>query len=211
MLPSKILAAIATLLDSDDWLVRYHALDAFRRPQSMLSDKILTAVAARLKDETPHVRYLATAVLAVLGRGVLSSETVMSLAHCMDDSHALPRHGALGALSEQQMLSDEILMAVVAQLDEGHSYIQDRAEALLRRHEKFYGGLMGGPRFVDLYPVLLRGSFEKQLSLYMTEDNTCLNFSDGTRVISVATQGNKIREMIQRARPANHPISRRKK
>lgn len=201
-LPEEILRAMVELLGHKNSHVQASAINALSR-QSMLSSEILTALTARLKDDEYTVRWAASQTLE--RRGLLSSETLSAFVNRIHDPDENARWFALGTLGHQAMLPNEILTLVAARLEDEYLKVRARAETVLRRHDEFYRGLLQGPRAKDLYRILLEKSFMEQLSLYMTEDNTRINFSDGTRVISIDARGNNFREMVQSARPANYP------
>ncbi|KAH8884294.1 hypothetical protein GQ53DRAFT_797897 [Thozetella sp. PMI_491] len=174
--------------DHQDRDVRYAATDALRQ-QSDLPVEILQAIIAQLEDQDRGVRYAATKALAIIAwledqdQDVRYAATealaiVVRLKHQDQDvryaaTKVLPiiarlkhqdrdvRYAATDALRQQSDLPEEILQAIVAQLED-----QDRG-VILRRHRVFYSTLHNSPSVKSLYEIFLRRSFTEQWSWYI--------------------------------------------
>ncbi|KAI6777684.1 nacht nucleoside triphosphatase [Emericellopsis cladophorae] len=89
---------------------------------SILSDEVLTQVAARLDDSDWHVR--GAAVEALAARDQLSDEVLTQVAARLDDSNVYVRGAAVEALAARGQLSDEVLTQVAARLDDSEWLVQ---------------------------------------------------------------------------------------
>ncbi|KAK3347627.1 hypothetical protein B0H65DRAFT_587565 [Neurospora tetraspora] len=103
-----------------------HALQA----QSSLSDKLLTAVVARLGDENGDVRKAASYVLKA--QSSLSDKLLTAVIARLEDEDWSVRWAALHVLQAQSSLSDELFTAVVARLEDEDWSVREAALRVLQ-------------------------------------------------------------------------------
>lgn len=105
-------------------------------------------------------------------------------------------------LIAQSSLPNQILTAVSLLLESEST--GDLAEAVLRRHKRFYTKLLSGPCVGSLLKIFLRRSFEEQWSWYVEERTSFVNAPDGVRNASIDNM-KEFMDMVMKARPPGIP------
>ncbi|KAL7784928.1 hypothetical protein V8C37DRAFT_413165 [Trichoderma ceciliae] len=204
-LPNKILEAIAARLEHKDCAVREAAIEASGQ-QPALPNEILKAIAAQLEHKDRAVRK--AAIMALGQQSALPNEILKAIVARLEHKDQAIRETAIEALRWQSALPKEILEAIAARLEDKNKVIREAAETILRRHREFYCTLLNGPDVTSLYKVLLKRSFEEQLSWYIDDGNSCINMLEGTCIGTSIDNHNDVKAKIENARPTNFPVGR---
>ncbi|KAL6836761.1 armadillo-type protein [Trichoderma sp. SZMC 28015] len=200
-LHNKLLKVSSALLEDKDSLVRSFAIE-FLGHEVALSSESLEAIAAKLGDEDRGVRI--RAVHALCRQPALPQEILKVVVARLEEKHDDMRHYVTTASLDQSALPDEILKTMVPRLEDDDESVQEAAEDVIRRHEKFYLTLLKGNNVTALYKILLQQSFEEELIWYIDDGHLCINMPEGIRRVSIDTHDN-IMAAIETARPANFP------
>lgn len=200
-LPDEILIALITQSEDGDMFGEVASYEVLYQRAS-LSNEILNAVAARLEDKNANVRYCVICVLDALP--VLPQEIIKTLTTQLNDEKPYIRRWIIRVLNRQPTLLNETLKALTLRLKDHNESVQEAAEAVIRRHEELYCTLLKGEYVTSIYKILLRQSFQEQLSCYIEDGHFCLNMPEGIRRVSIGKHDN-IMNVITSARPANFP------
>ncbi|KAF4337556.1 peptidase C14 [Fusarium beomiforme] len=199
-LPEAILQAIMESLNDTEEDVRGAAVDALGS-QSTLPEEILQAIVARLEDSDRYVRMAAMDALS--GQSTLPESILQSVVERLEDPKRYVRRAAMDVLHRQSTLSKAILQAVALRLESENA--RDLAEDILRRHGEFYSTLVNGRFVKSLYRILLRRSFEEQVSWYVEDGSSCILMPGGCRRASLQNHQDQFMARIAEARPRDFP------
>ena len=117
------------------------------------------------------------------------------------------RIARIAILGRQAVLPNTIL-DITALLSDEHMYVRRiAADLLVCKDYTYICTLLKVPFITSLYNNLLERSFEEQESWYFEKkkNNSYVNMPDSIREFSIDIQQNELRELINKARPADHP------
>ncbi|KAL7797071.1 armadillo-type protein [Trichoderma afarasin] len=174
-LPEEVFKAVAARLDDEDQSIREVTVRSLGK-QVALPNEVLKSIAARLGDESESVR---EAAVRSLGQQIaLPDEIIKAIAARLEDDDGSVREAAVQFLSQQTALPDEILIAIAARLKDETKSVRQTAVFAIRRHREFYCTHFTASDAASLYDVLFLLSFQEQLSWYVDDDYTYINFPE---------------------------------
>ncbi|KAL6814117.1 armadillo-type protein [Trichoderma camerunense] len=175
-LPKEIVKAVVARLDDEEKSIRQATVRCLGQ-QVALPNDILRVMAVRLEDESESVR---EATVRSLGQQVaLPNEVIKAIAARLEDDDGSVREAVVQFLSQQTTLPDEILIAIAARLKDEVKSVRQTAVFAIRRHREFYCTHLTASHAASLYDVLFLLSFQEQLSWYVDDDYTYINFPEG--------------------------------
>lgn len=191
-LPEKARDALMFHLKDNAAEVRLAVVHVLGR-QLLSSESGLDALAHVLMDEAePNVR---RAVIHMISREPLLSENLLSsLLSCLDD----PSTGgfAANALSNQQILSDRVLEALICRLEYVNADISFTLERILWKHKLFSSAVCRASILPHVYKNWVKKSFQEQLSCYIKDDTFFVNSLYGIERISSSLGMYDLRELL---------------
>ncbi|PFH61127.1 hypothetical protein XA68_18134 [Ophiocordyceps unilateralis] len=202
-LSEEILTVVVRMLDDDNKQPYLKVVLNVLQKQPSLSDEILTIIVRMLDDDEDS--YLRIKALEVLRKQPsLSDEILTVVVRMLDDDKGdrLLLKTVLGLLMHQSELSEEILTAAAQLLESeraGHL-----AEAVLRKHERFYSTLLVGSSAGSLLKTLSRLAFGEQVSWYIQNGRSCINMPDGIRTFGIDDE-EELMNLLNEARLPDAP------
>ncbi len=119
----------------------------------------------------------------------------------LDDEDYYVRRAAVDVIGKQAALSDELLMAVTARLEDEDSPVRMAAfHVLMCKDENISRVFCKAPFVAFLYKALLERSFSQQLSWHIKEDHFSFSTADGIRDIIINTEQDKAQKWINKVR-----------
>lgn len=162
-LPQRVLGALVTHLEDQDWRVREAAVRAIGG-QSSLPEWVLGAIVARLEDQVSDVRKAAVRALGDqfrLPEWVLGAIALRLLHHDWE-----VREAATEALGVQSNLPEKMFSKLI------------REDGI---HREFLVG--GNVRLI--FTALLEMSLENHLAWYIQDGNSCLETQNGAQSVAL--------------------------
>ncbi|KAL7925135.1 hypothetical protein ACQKWADRAFT_319153 [Trichoderma austrokoningii] len=205
-LPDEILNAIAALLEDNDWYTQLAAVKALGS-RTNLPNKLIKAITAQLGDNE-HISAFQEAVTKALGNqsSLPSNDILDAMAAQLKSDYQFIQQSTIEALGNFSNLPDKYLHDIAARLDDDDALIAEVAERTLRKRKEFYLTLLKGPRGPVLYRVLLRRSFEEELTWCVDGDGGSVIDIPGEEGIVFGKQYD-VRTVIKGIRPVNYPVS----
>ncbi|KAK0764442.1 hypothetical protein N5P37_003844 [Trichoderma harzianum] len=174
--PKEIFNAVVARLKDEERSIRNATIGSLGQ-QAALSNEVLKATVVQLEDESAIVRE--AAVRSLGQQAALPSEIMKAIAARLEDDDGDVREATVQFLNQQTTLPDEILIAIAARLKDEVKSVRQTAVFAIRRHREFYCTHLAASDAASLYDVLFLLSFQEQLSWYVDDDYTYINFPEG--------------------------------